>query len=86
MDASYHHYLKATDDMKKWIAEGIFWLAESIEQDIRQKDYPLRDKCISEILDIKAVAEQSLKDPAHWIGTERFSFLVNAVLMDVPKE
>jgi hypothetical protein len=84
MDAGYKAYFYATTAMKKHLAEGIFWLVDNIEQEIKKQKYPLQGKCLAELREIKNIAEDSFKDPSKWAGTEEFANLCAKVPNSFP--
>jgi hypothetical protein len=84
MEAGYAEYFSANNHVKKCLAEGIFWLADSIEEEIRQHDYALQRKAIADLSDIKDIAEQSFKDPKHWVGTQEFAMACARLIMSLP--
>ena len=81
LEACYENYFSANDNRKTYIAEGIFWLADIIEEEVRAKNPANRDYCIASICEIKQIAEKSFKDPQFWVGTEEFSTATHRLLI-----
>jgi len=80
MNASYEAYFKANDTVKAYLTEGIFWIADTIEEEVRQRNPSNRDYCLGSIFEIKRIAEESFKDPNHPAGTEEFNIATHRLL------
>lgn len=84
MDASYKAYFHANDHVKKYLAEGIFWLADTVEEEIRIQKPMNLDYCIANVSDIKRIAEESFKDPNRWVGTDKFTIATHRLSIGLP--
>lgn len=63
----FKSYFDSNEAVRKCLAEGLFWLVETIEDEIREKNPRNRDNAIANIREIKRIAEKAFKDPAHWV-------------------
>lgn len=58
---------ESNEKVQKCLAEGTFWLLDTIEDENREKNPQNRDCNIANISEIRRIAEKAFKDPAHWV-------------------
>lgn len=73
IDVIFRSYFDSNEAVQKHLAEGMFWLVDTIEAEIREKNPQNRDYTIANIRDIKRIAEKAFNDPAHWVTPDQGS-------------
>ncbi len=57
-----------TDHRKKLLFDGIFWLVDELEQEIRAQARGDESYCLSHILELKEEAERCFKQPGAFVA------------------
>jgi hypothetical protein len=84
MDAIYKECSGAKPEARKQLVEGIFWLVETIQEDIRHKNAPGLLHASANVAALKDIAEPLLIDPTRHIDTKPFSSACVKALMSMP--
>jgi hypothetical protein len=84
MDAIYKECADATPQARRQMAEGIFWLVETIQEDIRQKNAAGLLHASGNVAALKDIAEPLLTEPVQRIDTNKFSSACTKAFMSIP--
>jgi len=85
MEAAYRDWLRVNPTVKQELAEGIFWLADTMENDLREKNPENLDYCLSNVERVKEIAEATFKDSTSHIGTEPFADACARLMVGLPE-
>lgn len=84
MDAVYKACSDAKPDARKQLVDGIFWLVETIQDDIRLKNAPGLLHPSANVAALKDLAEPLLTDPARHVDAKQFSSACAKAFMSMP--
>lgn len=84
MEAVYKECSDVKPEARKQLAEGIFWLVETIQEDIRNKNAPGLLHASSNVAALKDIAEPLLIDPRSRVETSKFSNACMKAFMSLP--
>lgn len=70
--------------LKRELAECLFWIADTMEQDAQANDYPLQKKFLADLADLKDMLDTGFKDPSAVLGIRDFHLLCEKLLMSLP--
>ena len=84
MDAVCKACSDSRPDARKQLVEGIFWLVETIQEDIRHKNAPGLLHASANVAALKDLAEPMLKDLSPHVDTTKFSSACVKAFMSMP--
>jgi hypothetical protein len=84
MDAVYKACSDSKPDARKQLVEGIFWLVDTIQEDIRLKNAPGLLHASANVAVLKNIAEPMLIDPARQFDAKPFSAACVKAFMSIP--
>jgi hypothetical protein len=84
MDAIYKDCAEVKPDARRQMVEGIFWLVETVQEDIRQKEAAGLAHVIANVAALKNIAEALWIDPARRVDTRPFSAACAKAFMSLP--
>jgi hypothetical protein len=84
MDAVYKACPESKPEARQQLVEGIFWLAETIQEDIRHKNAPGLLHASANVRALKDLAEPLLTDPARQVEATKFSSACMKAYMSMP--
>jgi hypothetical protein len=84
MDAVYKACSGAKPEARQQLVEGIFWLVETIQEDIRHKNAPGLLHASANVAALKDIAEPMLVDPARHLDASKFSSACLKAFMSMP--
>jgi hypothetical protein len=84
IDAAYKACADSRPDARKQLVEGIFWLVETIQEDIRLKNAPGLLHASANVAALKDLAQPLLADPARRADAKQFSSACTKAFMSMP--
>jgi hypothetical protein len=84
MDAIYKECAEARPEVRKQMVEGIFWLVETVQEDIRQKNEHGLAFANTNVAALKSIAEPVWIDPARRVDPKPFSAACTKAFMSLP--
>jgi hypothetical protein len=84
VDAVYKACADSKPEARQQLVEGIFWLVETIQEDIRHKNAPGLLHASANVRALKDMAEPLLIDPARPVDTTKFSSACVKAFMSMP--
>jgi len=82
LKSAYDVFLNSDPQFRRWLSEGVFWLADGIESELREK-HPRSRNAIATLLEIKDMAADSFKYPERWQG-KTFGRSIASLLLHLP--
>jgi|SRR5580658_5619096 hypothetical protein len=84
MDAVYKACADSKPEARTQLVEGIFWLVDTIQEDIRQKNAPGLLPASHNVAALKDIAEPLLQDPSRRVDATKFSSACVKAFMSMP--
>ena len=84
LDAIYKECSEAKPEARKQLVEGIFWLVETIQEDLRHKNIPGLAHAGANVAALKNIAEPLWIDPAQRVDPKPFSAACTKAFMSLP--
>lgn len=84
LDAIYKECSEAKPEARKQLVEGIFWLVETIQEDIRHKNMPGLAHASANVAALKNIAEPLWIDPTQRVDPKPFSAACVKAFMSLP--
>jgi hypothetical protein len=84
MDAVFKACSDAKPDVRKQLVEGIFWVVETIQEDIRQKNATGLLHASANVTALKELAVPILTDSSRHVDTTKFSAACVKAFMSMP--
>jgi hypothetical protein len=84
MDAAYKACSDAKPEARKQLVDGIFWLVETIQDDIRHKNAPGLLHASANVAALKDIAQPLLIDPSRHVDAKQFSAACLKAFMSMP--
>src|SRR5260370_210030 len=85
MDAAYAACANTDPQTRTDLLEGIFWVADCLEEEIKKEKIPNLTQGIGEISEIKDVAEESFKDATAPLKLQAFKSFCYKLWGDAPE-
>jgi len=84
MDAVYKACADSKPEARKQLVEGVFWLEETIQEDIRLKNAAGLLHASANVAALKDIAEPLLRDPSRHFDAKPFSAACLKAFMSMP--
>jgi hypothetical protein len=72
MKLCYNAAVHGEDHMGRLMSDAIFWVADCLEEELREKKIPTLTHALGSISSIKDMANALVKDRKQWAGTADF--------------